>query len=286
MIYGKVVDQTTDKILDDGFAVRMEAPHSYTGEEVVEIQVHGSPVTLQKIVSLCTIQNVRLAQPGEFTKRAFLHGKIDLVQAEAVAELIEAQSEAEASAARKRLEGKLSNKLLQLREDTVALLAEVEADVDFPEEDLPVTQQAHYTKKIKEIQALASSLRKSYEANQKLHDGFTVTLAGRPNVGKSSLFNMLLQNERAIVTPIEGTTRDILREEIILDGRRVRLIDTAGLRPSSSDAVERIGIERASEALKKTDLTCLVIDASEGLTPEEGRSPQRTQPRKNLVHLE
>ncbi|MFH1262430.1 MAG: tRNA uridine-5-carboxymethylaminomethyl(34) synthesis GTPase MnmE [Pseudomonadota bacterium] len=268
MFYGVVRDEN-GKELDDGLAVRMAAPNSYTGEEVVEIQTHGSPVVLSEIVSLALAHGARLAGPGEFTRRAFLNGKIDLVQAEAVAEMIHAQSEAEAESARRRLDGRLSEVVETLREKTIALLATLEASVDFPEEELPEEKKTKITTKTEQIQTLARRLRSTYDSNRRLQDGFSVAIVGRPNVGKSSLFNALLSSDRAIVTAQPGTTRDVLREELILSGRRVRLIDTAGLRTKTGDAIEKIGIERATTESERADLVLLVFAADEGLTPED-----------------
>lgn len=281
MIYGRVIRPGSGEVVDDGLAVRMPSPHSYTGEEVVEIQVHGSPVILGEIVSLCLSLGARLAAPGEFTKRAFLNGRMDLIQAEAVAELIRAESEAEAESARRRLDGKLSEALLKLREETVSLLAECEADIDFPDEALPIGKRPTTIKKIKQIQELALVLRKTYGANRRLQGGFRVAIMGRPNVGKSSLFNALLQVERAIVTQIPGTTRDVLREELILGGRRIRLIDTAGLRVSTQDPVEKIGIERAGIEAANADVICLLGAADEGFTAEDKQFVEKL-PKKKL----
>ncbi len=267
LLYGEILGGDGERI-DDGFAVRMVRPNSYTGEEVVEIHGHGSPVTLQQIVFACVSQGARLAEPGEFTKRAFLNGRIDLIQAEAVAELIRAESEAEARAAKLRLEGKLSETVRRLREETRSLLVDCEAAVDFPEEGTAVPRPA-LLEKISSLLAAARDLRSSYAANQRLTSGFSVALLGRPNVGKSSLFNALLKTDRAIVTPTPGTTRDALREELVLSGVRARLIDTAGFHDSPKDDVERIGIRKAEEAQKQADLHLFICDASEGLTRQE-----------------
>ncbi len=269
LLYGRAIDSKNGEGIDDGFAVRMDAPHSYTGEEVVEIQTHGSPPALSEIVRLATLHEARLAEPGEFTKRAFLNGKLDLIQAEAVAELIEATSEAEATSARRRLEGKLSSALHRLREETLSLLAATEADIDFPEEELSLPERLAKINKIKEFQLVTNKLLETYESNSRLHEGYSVAFVGRPNVGKSSLFNALLTFDRAIVTSVPGTTRDVLREEVVLDGRRIRFLDTAGLRSAPSDDVERIGMERTTTTIYSADLVCVVAEASEGLNAEE-----------------
>jgi len=269
MFYGMIGDVREQTELDEGLVVRMEDSHSYTGEEVVEIQGHGSPVVLQQTVGICVSKGARLAAPGEFTRRAYLNGKVDLVQAEAIAELIHAESEAEAWAAKKRLQGKLSQGLEELRANTISLLAECEADIDFPEENLPLASRPHLLSKIKQNQLLTEKLLKSFENNQRLHQGFSVVFIGRPNVGKSSIFNALLDIQRAIVTPIAGTTRDVIREELILQGRRVRLIDTAGLRSSALDMVEKLGMERTEDEMIQADIVCLVCSTLEELTKRE-----------------
>lgn len=268
LIYGSVGD-SQGAWFDDCMVVRMESPHSYTGEDVVEFQCHGSPVILDQVVSACLAQGVRLAGPGEFTRRAFLNGKMDLVQAEAVAELIEAQSQAEVQAAQRRLEGRLSKQLHSLRKKTISILAECEADIDFPEENLPLSNQTEIIKKIKEIQCVTKGLLKTYERNQTLKSGFVVALIGQPNVGKSSLFNALLSMDRAIVTPSAGTTRDVLREELLMGGVRIRLLDTAGLSQNSKDLVEKMGMERTQEELSQADLVCLVCSVDQELTSWE-----------------
>jgi len=271
LVYGEFVYPDDGSVIDNGYAVRMAAPNSFTGEEVVELHGHGSPVALQRMVAVCISTGARLAEPGEFTKRAFLHGKIDLVQTEAVAEFIAAQSEAELAAARRRLDGKLSSRLHRLREETISILAECEADIDFPEEGLSLVTRPRLLNKFEEIQQVGKEIRATYESNQHLQTGFQVVLIGRPNVGKSSLFNALLSMDRAIVTEVAGTTRDILREEILLNGRRVRIVDTAGLRESTQDAIERIGMDRTTQEMKKADVVCLVCDSTAGFGLEDQR---------------
>ncbi|MFH1017166.1 MAG: tRNA uridine-5-carboxymethylaminomethyl(34) synthesis GTPase MnmE, partial [Pseudomonadota bacterium] len=268
LLYGEILNASGERI-DDGLVVRMAQPHSYTGEEVIEFQGHGSPVTLQEIVSSCLSRGARLAEPGEFTKRAFLNGRIDLVQAEAVADLIYAESEAQAKAARRRLEGRLSATVERFREETLGLLAECEAAIDFPEEGVVVEARPALLKKLAALRAAAEELKTTYVANRRLSAGFCVVLVGRPNVGKSSLFNALLKTDRAIVMPSPGTTRDALREELVLSGVRVRLIDTAGLRKAPRDDVERMGMIKTEEALKNADLSLVICDASEGFRGED-----------------
>ncbi len=271
LVHGEVIDPGEGRAVDDGLVAFMAGPNSYTGEDVVEFQLHGSGVVLSRVVEICHKEGARMAAPGEFTRRAYCAGRIDLVQAEAVAELIHAASEAEAEAARRRLSGNLSTSLQKLAETVKEVLAEVEAAIDFPEEGLEGPEQAQISEKLEYIQLVTNNLQGSYRANQRLTEGYRVVLAGRPNVGKSSLFNNLLEMERAIVTEQPGTTRDSLREELVLGGRRVRLVDTAGLREESDDPVERLGVERTGGELKEADLVWLVLSSPEGLTKEDQR---------------
>jgi tRNA modification GTPase len=249
----------------------MDPPQTYTGEEVAELHGHGSPVVLQEVVRGCLARGARLAGPGEFTKRAFLNGKMDLVQAEAVAELIAAEGSAEAVAARRRMEGRLSEHLQDLRRRVATILAECEAAVDFPEEGLTAPDRTRTEQNISEIQALIKESLGAYLTNQRLAGGVVVAIAGPPNAGKSSLFNALLRSDRAIVTGLPGTTRDVLREELVLEGRRVRLLDTAGLHDGAKDEAERIGIVRTRSEAAKADLVLWVRDptADGGGRPDE-----------------
>jgi tRNA modification GTPase len=263
-VYGQVVNPADGSGIDDGFLLAMAKPRTYTGEDVVEFQTHGSPIVLEKIVGLCKAHGARFAEPGEFTRRAFLNGRMDLLQAEAVAELIAAESEAEARVARARIDGDLSGPIEKLRAVTVEVLAELEADIDFPDENLELLARPPLLNKLSYIQEVTQNLLATYDANRRLQNGFCVVLVGQTNVGKSSLFNALLQMDRAIVTAIPGTTRDVLREELMLDGRRVRLVDTAGIHPSPGDEVERIGMKKTAAEASNADLVCLVCSAKDG----------------------
>lgn len=263
LYYGYIRDTKTNEVLDDGYAVYFKSPQTFTGEDVVEFQLHGNPILLSSIVNQCLIHGARLAEPGEFTKRAYLNGKIDLLQAEAVAELIHSQSLAEAHQARLRLDGKLSSHLMHLREEIIDVLAEIEAAIDFPEEEIEPQSQSKILERIEKIKSVAEKFLQTYEQNQKIHSGFRVVLAGRPNVGKSSIFNAILQTDRAIVTPIAGTTRDVISEEIVLDRYRVKLLDTAGLRKEFSDEIEKEGMARSGNEISKADLVVWVGSTTE-----------------------
>jgi len=249
--------------IDDGIALWFRAPRSYTGEDVVELQAHGSPVLLAQLLRRCLALGARMARPGEFTERAFLEGRLDLAQAEAVADLIHAGSEAAARAARRALDGDFSHAVQALAERLVALRMLVEAGFDFPEEgiDLPIDIALAAT--LADVQAALAGLRTAAARGRRLVDGLHVVLVGAPNVGKSSLLNALAAEERAIVDAQAGTTRDLLRETIALDGIVVTLVDTAGLH-ASGDAVEREGMRRARAELARADLVLAVLDAARG----------------------
>lgn len=265
LYYGFIRNPDTSENIDDGYAVYFQSPNSFTGEDVVEFQLHGNPFLLSSVVELCLKLGARMAAPGEFTQRAYLNGKMDLLQAEAVSELIHSQSVMEARNSRMRLDGRLSSHLEQLRDDVIDVLAEIEADVDFPEEDIDPKSQAHLLEKIQTMVQKAKALLNTYGQNQKIATGFRIALVGKPNVGKSSLFNAILQNDRAIVNPTAGTTRDVLSEEIILDGYRVKFFDTAGLRSSTTDEIEKEGITRSAQEIAKADLVLWLGSTTETL---------------------
>ncbi len=254
LYYGYVRNPDNGENIDDGYAVYFKSPNSFTGEDVIELQLHGNPFILSSIVELCLKQGARLAQPGEFTKRSYLNGKMDLLQAEAVSELIHSQSVMEARQSRMRLDGKLSSHLEQLRDEVIDVLAEIEANIDFPDEDIDPKSQMNMLSNIEKMSQTAVSMLTTYTQNQKIASGFRIALVGKPNVGKSSLFNAILQNDRAIVNPQAGTTRDVLSEEIILDGYRVKFFDTAGLRSETTDEIEKEGITRSAQEISKADL--------------------------------
>lgn len=254
LCYGIVHHPVTNERLDDGYAVFFRSPQSFTGEDVVELQLHGNPYLLSCIVGLFLEVGARLAQPGEFTKRSYLNGKIDLLQAEAVSELIHSQSIVEAKNARLRLDGKLSSRLEKLREETIDVLAEIEANIDFPDEDIEPKNQIRLLSMIDQMLMESKFLLETYNQNQKIASGFRIALVGKPNVGKSSLFNAILQDDRAIVAPQAGTTRDVLSEEVILGGHRVKFFDTAGLHPETIDPIEKEGMSRSVQQIENADL--------------------------------
>jgi tRNA modification GTPase len=256
-------------IIDEVVVTLFRAPQSYTGEDVVEISAHGSPFTLRKILGLCLQKGARLAGPGEFTERAFLSGKMDLTQAEAVAELIRAKTDKSQAAALAQLQGRLAEKVRSLRAKLLPLLAHVEVGLDHSDEDHDFLSRERLTANCHEVEQEIEDLLDSAHISKILREGFRIALLGRPNVGKSSLLNALLKEERAIVTPIPGTTRDTLEENLNLQGIPVILTDTAGLRRQTEDPVERLGIERTRKSLAGADAVIGLFDGSEDLTPED-----------------
>lgn len=263
--FGKIIDPCTGVTLDEVLVTYMRAPHSYTREDVVEISGHGGVGVMARILEALVSSGARLAEPGEFTKRAFLNGRLDLVQAEAVIDLIHAQTEESHRLALAQLEGGLSQVILAMREDLLEALAYVEGAMEFPEEDLELLPWSMLLAKVEDIEGRIIALLDTFHTGRVLRQGVQVVIVGRPNVGKSSLFNALLAANRAIVTPIPGTTRDVLEEVVNLRGYPFRLVDTAGIR-ASDDPIEREGIGRARASLETADLVVLVLDRSEPLT--------------------
>ena len=261
-MFGSFRDRHGETI-DEGLALYFPAPHSYTGEAVLELQGHGGPVVMQALLSACVDAGARIAEPGEFTRRAFLEGKLDLAQAEAVADLIDAASREAARSALRSLSGEFSAAIGALQGRLVELRAVTEAMLDFPEEEVDALHREDAAARLAEARdALGEVLAKSRQGSL-LRAGIHVVLAGRPNVGKSSLLNRLAGEERAIVTPIPGTTRDALREPMLIDGVPIVMVDTAGLR-ESRDEIERLGMQRTRQELERADLVIAVFEANRG----------------------
>jgi len=254
--------------IDEAVVTFFAAPNSYTAEDLVEIAAHGSPVVLDLLLRRALDLGARLAEPGEFTQRAFLAGKIDLTQAEAVRDLIEAQTLTQARQAASQMGGALSRRVQPVKQALVELIALLEAGIDFAEDDVEVTSQAEIARRIGELDPPLAALEASFARGRIVHDGLTLAIVGRPNAGKSSLFNRLVERDRAIVTAIPGTTRDLVTERISLGGIPIELVDTAGLRESSEE-VERLGIARSREALADAALVIVVLDATQALNDEE-----------------
>ncbi len=258
--YGAFHGQAND-VLDQGLALYFPGPHSFTGEDVLELQGHGGPVVLDLLLRRCVQLGARLARPGEFSERAFLNDKLDLAQAEAIADLIEASSEQAARNALRSLQGEFSRRVHALTEQLISLRIYVEAAIDFPEEEIDFLADGHVLGLLDAVRHDLTLVLREAGQGALLRDGMTVVIAGRPNAGKSSLLNALAGREAAIVTEIAGTTRDVLREHILIDGMPLHVVDTAGLR-DTEDQVEKIGVARALQAINQADRVLLVVDAT------------------------
>ncbi len=264
--------RTVDQVVVSFF----QAPRSYTAEDVVEISCHGSPVVLRHAIERACAAGARLAEPGEFTLRAFLNGRLDLPRAEAIRDLIEATTLHQARVAAQQAEGSVSRRMAPLKEELVELIALLEAGIDFAEDDVAVAASEQILGRIDGLGRLMSALIDSFAYGKLVHDGLALAIVGRPNVGKSSLFNRLLEQDRAIVTEIAGTTRDLVSEVAAIDGIPVKLFDTAGIR-AGGDVVERLGIERSFQAMADADLTLVVVDLSMPVEPEDHALVERAR---------
>ena len=268
--------------IDEVVVTYFAKPHSYTTDDIIEISAHGSPVVLRHIVELALARGARLAEPGEFTMRAFLNGRIDLTQAEAVRDLIDSQTLYQAKIAAQQLEGALSRRLQPIKQKLVELIALLEAGIDFAEDDVSVLPGDQILKHIAGVDSPLKDLARSFAYGKIVHEGLTLAIVGRPNVGKSSLFNRLVERERAIVTATPGTTRDLVTETVSLGGIPVKLVDTAGIRRALNEA-ESIGIQKSMEALADADLVLVVLDASQPHTAEDNRLLDQIKNRAAIV---
>ncbi|MCX6994884.1 MAG: tRNA uridine-5-carboxymethylaminomethyl(34) synthesis GTPase MnmE [Chlamydiae bacterium] len=279
--YGKILGANRE-ILDHALAICMKAPHSYTGEDIVELHCHGGSFITKRILERCLEAGAVTAEPGAFTFRAFMHGKMDLAQAEAVQALISAKSAAAMSHAKNQLEGSISKKVLLLQDKLFGIAAILEAWVDFPEEGIEFASLEDVSLDLRLIKEEIEAFAATFHEGKVLYEGLTLCLIGAPNVGKSSLMNALLRKERAIVTPIAGTTRDILEDQMQIGDLSVRLLDTAGLR-ETEEIIEQEGIKRSKNALQEADLVLLVLDASRTLLAEEESLIKSLLPEKTLL---
>jgi tRNA modification GTPase len=264
--YGKIVD-SQDNLIDDVLLTVFKAPNSYTGEDIVEISCHGNPLIGQKIIDILLKRDLRIAEPGEFTRRAFLNNKIDLAQAEAVMDVVYSRSEASLKGARNQLDGLLSANVTGLRNSLLEILSFVELELDFADEELEFMKREDIIQKITAIIEKIESLLDTYTFGRVIRDGVNVAIVGKPNVGKSSLLNYLLKESRAIVSETPGTTRDVIREDISVDGILFKLHDTAGIR-TSENFIEIEGIRRSNDAVKNADLVLLVSDIEQGFSED------------------
>ena len=264
--YGNIIDK--DEIIDEVLVSYFKSPKSYTTENMCEINSHGGIVVINKILDLCIKNGASLAEPGEFTKRAFLNGRLDLSQSEAVIDIINAKTDKEAKISVNQLKGNLSEKIEVVRKKVISIMADIEATIDYPEYDLEEVTNAKILKVLDEVDKVLDSLEKSFYNGKILRDGISTAIIGRPNAGKSSLLNVILNEERAIVTDIEGTTRDSIEEYISIDGVPLKIIDTAGIR-KANDEVEKIGVKRAKEIAEKSDIIIAIFDISKELNEED-----------------
>jgi tRNA modification GTPase len=279
---GHPTESVTSGRIDEVVVTHFAKPHSYTTDDVIEISAHGSPVVLRHIVELCLASGARLAEPGEFTMRAFLNGRIDLTQAEAVRDLIDSQTLFQVKVAAQQLDGSLSRRLQPIKKKLVELIAALEAGIDFAEDDVSVMRDETILEHIAGIREPLEELSASFAYGKIVHEGLTLAIVGRPNVGKSSLFNRLVERERAIVTATPGTTRDLVTETVAIGGIPVRLVDTAGIRHALDEA-ESIGIRKSLEALADADLVLVVVDATQTRTKEDDELIAQAEHRPAIV---
>lgn len=283
--YGHIVDPKTHEEIDEVMVSLMLAPKTFTREDVVEINCHGGIVATNRILQMLLVNGARLAEPGEFTKRAFLHGRIDLTQAESVMDLIRAKTDRSMKIALNQLDGNLSHLIDSLRKDILDVLAQVEVNIDYPEyDDVEEMTTKLLREKAIEIKQRIEQLLKTASQGKIMREGLATALVGRPNVGKSSLLNHLLHEDKAIVTDVAGTTRDVIEEYVNVSGVPLKLIDTAGIR-ETDDKVEKIGVERSKKAIEQSDLVLLVLNAAESLTKEDLELIRLTNDKKRIIIL-
>jgi tRNA modification GTPase len=282
LYHGAIWDPRGKRMVDEVLLTVMRKPHSYTGEDVVEIQCHGGAFIVREVLGVILAQGARQAEPGEFTKRAFLNGRIDLTQAEAVLDLVHARTQKAMDLALSQAKGELAQWVGELREKLLDILVQVEAAIDFPEEDLDLFQRQELTAQMTSLREKIDTIVESYEWGKLYKDGARVCICGRPNVGKSSLLNALLGEERVIVTPVPGTTRDVVEDSLNLKGLPLVLWDTAGLR-ETDDTIEQIGVRMSRAHIDKADAVIIVLDGSEAVTEEDVRLLREIDRKNTLV---
>lgn len=280
--YGHILKE--GEVIDEVLVSFFTAPHSYTTEDVCEINSHGGTYVVQKILEVCLENGAELAEPGEFTQRAFLNGRMDLSQAEAVMDIIKAKTQKEAKSSIQQLEGYLSNQIQKIREKLMELMVQIEVSIDYPEYDVEEVQQQKAREKLEEVEQGLEKLRESFANGKIVKEGIKVALIGRPNVGKSSLLNAILKEERAIVTQMEGTTRDTIEESITVEGIPIHIIDTAGIRQATNE-VEKIGIEKSKKMVEEAELIIAIFDASRTLEKEDKEILALLRNKKSIIIL-
>lgn len=282
--YGTIVNPETNRVVDEVLVSYFKCPKSYTAENMCEINSHGGIVVLREILELCLKNGAELAKPGEFTERAFLNGRIDLAQAEAIIDIINAKSTREAQESANQLEGYLSRKINEIREKIMDIMVNIEANIDYPEYDVEEVSNKDAENKLKEIENELLKLSKTFENGKILKEGVKIAIIGSPNAGKSSLLNSMLKEERAIVTDIAGTTRDIIEEQISIEGIPFKVIDTAGIR-DAKDKIEQIGIEKSKKAANEADVILAVFDSSVPLNDEDREILNLLKHKKSIIVL-
>lgn len=282
--YGKIIDTSNNKVIDEVLVSYFKCPKSYTAENMCEINSHGGIIVLRKILEMCLINGAKLAEPGEFTKRAFLNGRIDLTQAEAIIDIINAKSSREAQESANQLEGFLSKKIHEIRKKIIDLMVDIEANIDYPEYDIEEVSNNSAREKLEEVENELVKLSKSFESGKILKEGIKIAIIGSPNAGKSSLLNAILKEERAIVTDIAGTTRDIIEEQVIIGGIPFKIIDTAGIR-NAENKIEQIGIEKSKKVAKNSDVIIAVFDNSKELNSEDKEILELLKEKKSVIVL-
>ncbi len=281
-VFGELIEPERLERIDEVVVTYFQKPHSYTSDDVIEISAHGSPVVLQHVVELALARGARLAEPGEFTMRAFLNGRIDLAQAEAVRDLIDSRTLYQAQIAAQQLGGSLSRSMQPIKQKLIDLIALLEAGIDFADDDVPVLPEATIQEHLAEVRTPLEKLAGSFAYGKIVQQGLTLAIVGRPNVGKSSLFNRLVERDRAIVTAAPGTTRDLVTESVAIGGIPLRLVDTAGIRKALDEA-ESIGIQKSMEALADADMVLVVLDSSQPVAAEDLELLGQVAGRKSIV---
>lgn len=282
LLYGHIVKQ--EEKLDEVLAVYLKAPHTYTTEDVVELHCHGGMMATRLVLEWVVYNGARMAEPGEFTKRAFLNGRIDLSQAEAIQDIISAKTSRSYAVAQSQLKGSLSEKIKKIRDKVTEDVAKITVAVDFPEEDTPEVTYEELRESMNSVWTQMTKLLSTFETGRMLKEGLKTAIVGKPNVGKSSLLNEMLEEQRAIVTDIEGTTRDVIEEMIMIEGIPLRIIDTAGIR-TTEDVVEQIGVERSKQMMEEADLVLLLLDTSRELTQEDRDILSMSRGKKRILLL-